>query len=198
MDSPFAKLALDLGPIVVFFAANLLVPGDPLRKVLSATLAFMVATAVAMIVARLRHGRVSPLLLVSGVMVLVFGGLTIWFHDQRFIQMKPTFVYAILAALLGFGLATGRPVLEQLLGSAYPGLTAAGWRRLTVNWTALFLALAVANEIARATLSYDHWVLFKFPGCVVATLAFAVANVPMLLRHGLQSGGAAIGNLPPD
>ena len=170
-----------------------------------ATLVFAVATVVAIAWSRVKLGAVSPMLWISGALVLVFGGLTVWFHDPRFIQMKPTFVYAIFAAVLGFGLATGRPLLEQLLGTAYPGLTPLGWRKLTINWTLFFIALAVLNEIARTTLSYDHWVLFKFPGCAVASFVFALANVPMLLRHGLMlgdaettQGRAAAGELPPE
>ena len=140
------------------------------------------------------------MLLISAALVVVFGGLAIYFHDPKFIQMKPTFVYAILAAVLGFGLATGRPLLEQLLGMAYPGLSAAGWRRLTVNWAVFFAGLAVANEIARATLAFEAWVLFKFPGCTIATVMFAFANVPMLLRHGLDVGepAATTEQLPPE
>ena len=220
--SPGLRLALDYGPLLVFFAVNFVVPGEWCRltvaafthsldaltrvealllaRVICATSAFVVATAAAIAWSRARLGQVSPMLWISGALVAVFGGLTMWFHDPRFIQMKPTFVYAIFAAVLGFGLATGRPLLEQLLGTAYPGLSATGWRRLTVNWTLFFAALALANEVARAGLTYDQWVVFKFPGCAVATFLFAVANVPMLLRHGLTLDGeqAAAGELPPE
>lgn len=219
--SPGLRIALDYVPLGVFFAVNFLAPGVPMlrlvaastsflsdvdrvgalviARVICATAAFMVATVIAIVVSRVRLGRVSPMLWISGALVIVFGGLTIYFHDPRFIQMKPTFVYLIFAGVLGFGLATGRPLLEQLLGAAYPGLRQEGWRRLTVNWTAFFTILAVANEAARAALSYDGWVLFKFPGCTVATLAFAVANVPMLMRHGLSlEETAAAEQLPPE
>lgn len=221
--SPTVRLALDYGPLLVFFVVNFLVPANACRalvagfthsldaltrvealliaRVIVATIAFTAATVLAVIYswAKLRH--VSPMLWITAVLVIVFGGLTVYFHDPRFIQMKPTFVYAVLAAVLGFGLATGRPLLEQLLGTAYPGLTATGWRKLTINWIAFFAALAVANEVARAALSYDAWVLFKFPGCTVVTLAFAFANIPMLLHHGLTLGDderAATDQLPPE
>ena len=85
----------------------------------------MVATVAAMIVSRVKLGSISPMLWITGALVIAFGGLTIWFHDPRFIQMKPTFVYLLFAAALGVGLVTGRPMLEQLMGAAYPGLTAA-------------------------------------------------------------------------
>jgi intracellular septation protein len=221
--SPGIRLALDYGPLLVFFAVNFLVPAPVCRslvaaftptldaltrvealliaRVIVATVAFTAATVLAVIWSLVRLKHVSPMLWITAVLVIVFGGLTVYFHDPRFIQMKPTFVYGILAAVLGFGLATGRPLLQQLLGTAYPGLSAAGWRKLTVNWAVFFAALGVANEIARAALSYDAWVLFKFPGCTVATVLFAVANVPMLLRHGLTLGEeetAAAGQLPPE
>ena len=220
--SPGLRLALDYGPLLVFFAASFLIPGPlamrlvamatrsladidrlaalVVAKVIVATALFIVATAAAIVVSRVRLGSVSPMLWISGVLVLVFGGLTIWFHDPRFIQMKPTFVYGVFAALLAFGLATGRPLLQQLLQTAYPGLDAAGWRTLTRNWAMFFAVLAIANEAARTFMSYDGWVTFKFPGCAVATFVFALANVPMLLRHGLTLGddGAATDQLPPE
>lgn len=220
--SPGLRLAVDYLPLLVFFAVNFLAPGVPmmrlvargsallsdehrvmtlvLARVICATAAFIVATVIAMIVSHVKLGRISPMLWISGVLVVVFGGLTIYFADQRFIQMKPTFVYLIFAGVLGFGLATGKPLLEQLLGAAYPGLREAGWRQLTVNWIAFFATLAVANEVARASLSYNAWVLFKFPGCALITLAFAAANIPMLMRHGLalDDGSAAAEQLPPE
>ena len=169
-------------------------------KVIVASALFVIATVIAMIVSRLRLGSISPMLWISGALVVVFGGLTIWFHDPRFIQVKPTIVYATFAAILLFGLATGRPLLQQLLESTYPGLDATGWRKLTRNWVVFFVGLAVLNEIARATLNLDAWVLFKFPGCAILTFGFALANVPMLMRHGLQAGEetAAAGQLPPE
>ena len=114
--------------------------------------------------------------------------------------MKPTIVYATLALLLAFGLATGRPLLQGLLGNTYPGLSEAGWRRLTVNWCLFFAALGIANEVARRALTLDWWVVFKFPGCAAATFFFALANVPMLLRHGLtlEEGAAAAGQMPSE
>lgn len=216
------QLAIDYLPLLVFFAVNFLTPGDLGRhlvgrftgtlgdmtrleavvvaRVIVATGAFIVATALVMVFSLVRLGRISAMLWISGGLVIVFGGLTLWFHDPRFIQMKPTIVYVVLAALLGFGLATGRPLLRELLGATYPGLDEAGWRKLTINWCGFFAALAAANEGARHLLTLDQWVLFKFPGCAVATFFFALANVPMLLRHGLtvEEDRAATGQLPPE
>ncbi len=188
--SPALRLGIDYGPLIVFFLVNFLAPVPSLVRVLAATVAFMVATIAAMIVSRLRLGRISPMLWLSGVLVVVFGGLTLYFHDQRFIQIKPTIVYLILAGTLGFGLATDRPLLQQLLGTAYPGLTDLGWRKLTRNWAAFFVVQAVLNEVVRRHFSLDFWVAYKLWGAVPLTLVFALANVPMLLKHGLTAGDA--------
>ena len=115
------RMAIDYGPLVVFFVVNFLTPSLPIVRVIAATVAFIVATLIAMIVSKVKTGRISPMLWLSGILVVVFGGLTIYFHDQRFIQMKPTIVYAMFAGVLGFGLATGRPLLQSLLETAYPG-----------------------------------------------------------------------------
>ena len=117
-----AKLLIDLGPLLVFFLVNFLAPVPAVLKIFVATGAFMVAIIAAMLFSAIRYGRISPLLWFSGVMVLVLGGLTIVLHKEWIIKVKPTVYYTILAGTLGFGLATGRPLLQQVLGSAYPGL----------------------------------------------------------------------------
>jgi intracellular septation protein len=106
-------------------------------------------------------------------------------------------VYALFSAVLGFGLATGRPLLQALLGTTYPGLTALGWRKLTINWTIFFAAMAVLNEVVWRSTTTDQWVFFKFPGCVIITLVFALANVPMLLKNGLSLGDTDEAPVPP-
>src|SRR5690242_8319186 len=141
-----AKLLIDLGPLLVFFLANFLAPVPQALRIFVATGAFMVAMVVAMVFSALRYHRISPLLWFSGVMVVVLGGLTIWLHDRTFIQMKPTIYYALVAGLLGFGLATGRPLLQQVLGSTYPGLDQQGWKKLTRNWAFFFAFMAALNE----------------------------------------------------
>ena len=137
--SPGLRLAIDIAPLAVFFVVNFLTPGPQIARLLAATAAFMVASAIAMIVSRWKTGHISPMLWMTGTLVLVFGGLTLYFHDETFIKLKPTFVYSMFAAILAFGLATGRPLLQSLLQAAYPGLTARGWRQLTINWTIFFV-----------------------------------------------------------
>ena len=182
-------MAIDFAPLAIFFAVNMLTPGLPIVRVLTATTAFMVATAAAMIVSRVRTGHISPMLWMSGALVLVFGSLTLYFHDETFIKIKPTIVYAMFAAILAFGLATGRPLLQSLLETAYPGLDAIGWRKLTRNWALFFVVMAVVNEAVWRSTSWDTWVAYKLWGAIPLTLLFAIGNVPMLMRHGLNTGG---------
>lgn len=195
--SPGLRIAVDYGPLAVFFAVNALAPGSEIGRILAATAAFMVAIAAALAFSWFRAGHISPMLWLSGGLVLVFGSLTLYFHDRTFIQVKPTFVYAMFAALLGYGLATGKPLLQSLLESAYPGLSPRGWRLLTINWAAFFACAAVANEVARAMLSWDQWVVFKTWGMIPATLIFTFANVPMLLKNGLTLDGPKDAAVPP-
>jgi len=159
----------------------------------------VIATVIAILVSKVKLGRVSPMLWISGGLVVVFGGLTVYFHDPRFIQMKPTIVYATFAGVLAFGLATGRPLLEGLLGSAYPGLSPVGWRKLTRNWALFFVGMAMLNEIVWRSAGWDFWVGFKLWGAIPLTLGFALANLPMLMRHGLQAGDdATVAQVPPE
>jgi intracellular septation protein len=186
-----AKLLIDLGPLLIFFLVNFFAPVPAILKIFVATGAFMVAIVAAMIFSALRYRRISPLLWFSGVMVVILGGLTIWLHDRTFIQMKPTIYYALVAGLLGFGLATGRPLLQQVLGGAYPGLDEAGWRKLTRNWAIFFAFMAVLNEAVWRSTSWDFWIGFKLWGALPLTFLFAAANIPMLMRHGLMKEDAA-------
>jgi intracellular septation protein len=181
--SPLARLMIDLGPLVVFFAAN------ALRGIFTATAAFMVAIVIAIALSAIRYRRVSPILWFSAVMVLVLGSITIWLHNETFIKIKPTLYYVMIAGVLSFGLARDRNVLKSLLGTAYPGLSERGWRLLTRNWAIFFAVMAVVNEAVWRTTSTDFWVGFKLWGFLPATFLFAFANVPMLIRHGMQVDG---------
>jgi intracellular septation protein len=184
--SPGAKLAIDLGPLLVFFLVNGFAPVPGMVKIFYATGAFMAAMLVAMMISYFRYRHISPMLWFSGAMVLVLGGLTIWLHNETFIKLKPTIYYAIAAGLLLFGLLTKRNLLQAVLGSAYPGLSQRGWEILTRNWVLFFVAMAVLNEAVWRNTSTDFWVSFKLWGALPATFVFALANVPMLMRHGLQ------------
>jgi intracellular septation protein len=185
-----SQLLIDVGPLLVFFAANFFAPVPPALKIFVATGAFMAAMVVAMIYSALRFGRISPMLWFSGVLVVVMGGVTLWLHNETFIKMKPTLYYLFVAALLAFGLVKDKPLLKRVLGSTYPGLDEEGWRKLTRNWAIFFAGMAVLNEAVWRNSSTDFWVGFKLWGAIPLTFLFAVANVPMLLRHGLNSEDA--------
>jgi intracellular septation protein len=185
-----AKLLIDLGPLLFFFLVTFLSTVPAVMKIFIATGAFMIAIVVAMLFSALRYRRISPLLWFSGIMVIVLGGLTIWLHQAWIIKMKPTFYYTLVAGILGFGLATRRPLLQQVLGSTYPGLDEDGWRKLTRNWVFFFAFLAVLNEVVWRNSSTDFWLAFKLWFVAPATFLFAAANIPMLLHHGLMRDDA--------
>jgi intracellular septation protein len=176
------RLLLDLGPLLVF-----LVSYWTTKQMFLATGLFMAATVVSIVVSRLKVGHVSPLLWFSGAMVLVLGGLTIWLHNETFIKVKPTIYYLMVAGILFFGLLTKRPTLKLVLGSAYPGLSERGWAVLSCNWALFFLAMAVANEIVWRHTTTDFWLSYKLWGAMPATFLFALANVPMLMKHGMNA-----------
>ena len=192
-----ARLLIDVGPLLVFFLVNFLAPVPGALKIFVATGAFMAAMMAALVFSAIRYRYISPLLLFSGVMVIVLGGLTIWLHNETFIKVKPTIYYALVAGLLAFGLATGRPLLKAVLGTAYPGLDEEGWRKLTRNWAIFFAVMAVINEAVWRNSSTDFWIGFKLWGAIPLTLVFAVANVPMLMRHGLTQEEAAVNEPGP-
>ncbi|MCW3837677.1 septation protein A [Sphingomonas canadensis] len=185
--SPLLRMGVDIGPLLIFFVVYLFAPyGLDIQKLLAATAAFMVAMAVAMAVSWWKTRHISPMLWISGGLVLVMGSLTLWFHNEAFIKMKPTFVYLLFAIVLGYGLWARKPLLELLLGKAYPGLSARGWRLLTINWAIFFIAMAGLNELVWRTSSTAFWAGYKLWGAIPLTLVFAIANIPMLLKNGLQ------------
>jgi intracellular septation protein len=184
------KLLIDLGPLLVFFLVNFLAPGSALIRALEATVAFIIAMVAAMLFSAIRYHRISALLWFSGFMVVVLGGVTLYLHDLTYIRMKPTIYYALVAGLLGFGLATDRPLLQRVLGSTYPGLDETGWKKLTRNWAIFFAFMAALNEAVWRNTSWDFWIGFKLWGALPLTFLFAAANIPMLLKHGLMRDDA--------
>jgi intracellular septation protein len=175
-----ARLMIDLGPLVVFFAVNAWL------GIFAATGAFMAAITAAMLISKLKYRHISPLLWFSAAMVLVLGGLTLWLHNETFIKIKPTIYYLLVASLLAFGLATKRNLLKMVLGTAYPGLSERGWQLLSRNWAIFFAVMAGVNEAVWRNSTTEFWIGFKLWGFLPATFIFAIANVPMLMRHGLQ------------
>lgn len=172
-------LALDFGPLLVFFLTYKFI------GLIAGTMAFMTAILVAVIVSRVKLGRVSPMLWLSAILVVGFGALTVYFNDPKFIQIKPTIIYGLFSAGLFIGLAMGKPLLKFLLQAAYDGLNEAGWMKLSRNWAIFFAFMAALNEAMRAALDFELWLTLKVWGVTILSMAFAMANIPMMMRHGL-------------
>lgn len=193
--NPVLKLALELGPLIVFFFANskgawlatkipaLASIGGPL---FIATLLFMVATAIALIVSYILTKTLPIMPLVSGAVVLVFGSLTLYLQDETFIKMKPTIVNSLFGIILLGGLYFGKSLLGYVFGSAFK-LDAEGWKKLTLRWGLFFLALAVMNEVVWRNVSTDNWVAFKVWGTMPITLLFTMSQMPLIMKHSVDA-----------
>lgn len=174
--SPGAKLAIELGPLVVFFAANAKL------GIYWGTGLFMAAMAVAVGTSYAVERKVAVMPLVALGFVLVFGGLTIALADEVFIKLKVTIVNVLFGAILLVGLAAGKPLLRTVLGASLQ-LTDEGWRKLTLRWALFFLALAAANEAVWRNVDTSTWVAFKSFGILPLSLVFMLSQSPMLKRH---------------
>jgi intracellular septation protein len=174
--NPALKLALDLGPLLIFFAVN------SRFGIFAATGAFMAAIVIALAVAYAltRHLPIMPL--VTAIVVVVFGTLTLVLHDELFIKVKPTIIYVLFGFVLLLGLAFGKSLLGVVFDSVFH-LTEEGWRKLTLRWALFFLMLALLNEIVWRTQTTDVWVSFKVFGVVPLTFLFAALQYPLLTKH---------------
>jgi intracellular septation protein len=181
--NPILKLALDLGPLLLFFVAN------AVSGIFTATAVFMLAMAVAITIGIVLEKRVSPVALVTGVLVLIFGSLTLWLSNDIFIKIKPTILYAMFSVVLLGGLRADRLFIKYLLGQNMR-LPDPAWRTLTWRWAAFFLVLALANEIVWRNVSTNGWVAFKVWGVFPLTLLFALAQAPFIARHHIESDEA--------
>jgi intracellular septation protein len=176
---PLFKLATELGPLLVFFAVN------AKFHLFVATGAFMAAIVAAMIASYLVTRHVPVMALVTGVIVIVFGTLTLALHDETFIKVKPTIIYGLFAVTLGGGLLFGRSFIAVMFDQMF-NLTPQGWRILTFRWALFFLAMAVLNEAIWRTQSTDFWVAFKAFGVIPLTMIFAVMQMPLVKRYHLE------------
>jgi intracellular septation protein len=195
--NPLLKLVLDIGPLILFFYANskpalfhpLVAPLLPATVstgeqagIFSATAVFMIAIVATTIVsyALTRHLPVMPV--VTLVVVLIFGGLTLYFQNESFIKLKPTIIYVLFGGTLLIGQMLGKNFLSIVFDAMFH-LTPEGWRKLTLRWAVFFLALAVLNEIVWRTQTTDTWVSFKVFVVTGLTFVFAAAQVPLLSRY---------------
>jgi intracellular septation protein len=179
--------ALDYVPLLVFFV------GYKLFGILAGTAIFMVVITIALAISKFAVGRISTMTWLSAVLILIFGGLTLYTGEVAFIQMKPTIIYAILSITLFGGVLLGKPTLKYVFEHGYDGLSDTGWRLLSRNWAWFFLALAIANYVvvqfypahSDTDPNFGTWLGIKIWGFTGASMIFAAANIPMLMRHGL-------------
>jgi len=179
------KMALELGPLVVFFIAN------ARADIFVATAWFMGAMVVSLALTWAILRRIAVMPLVTGVVVLVFGGLTLWLQDDTFIKMKPTITNSLFAAVLLGGLAFGQSLLKYVFGDVYK-LRPEGWSKLTLNWGLFFVALAIINEVLWRNFSTDIWVAFKVWGVMPLTVIFSLTQVSLLNKYAPASEAARV------
>jgi intracellular septation protein len=185
---PRLKLAVDLGPLLIFFGTFVIgkrTLGDH-QGVIWATGAFVIATVAAIAISYAAVRRVQVMTLVTGVIVLVMGGLTIYLKDERFIKLKPTVVSGSMGTVLLVGLAMGRPLIKLLLGSSIE-LDDVGWRKLTLRWGLFFLFIAGLNEVVWRHTSTSTWMNFKIFGILGLTFIFLLFQGPLFERHRIES-----------
>ena len=173
---PTLKFALELGPLALFFLAFWKF------GIFAATAVMMVAVLVTLVVSYVKLGRLPLMPMVTAVIVVVFGGMGLYFHNDTFIKIKPTVLYCLFSAALFVGLALRRPMLEIMFDGAL-NLTPRGWRILTWRWALFFLFLAALNEYVWRHYSESTWVTFKSFGFLPLTIVFALAQTPVIMKH---------------
>lgn len=179
--NPILKLALEIGPLALFFLTN------ARAGLFWATGVFMVAIIFSLSITWLLERRLPTLPLVTGIFVLIFGGLTLYLQDELFIKLKPTIVNTLFAVILLTGLLWGKSFLKSLMGTMFP-MTDQGWRVLTLRWAMFFVVLAILNEIVWRNTSTDTWVSFKVFGIMPLTILFSILQLPAMNRHRLPEG----------
>ncbi len=171
------KLAIEMGPLILFFLAN------AKFGIFTATGVFMVAILIAVAVSWHLTRHVPTMMWVTAIIVMFFGGLTIYLNDERFIKVKPTIINGLFGSLLAFGLVTGRSYLKVVFEASFPPMTEHGWRLLTRNWMLFFFTMAVVNEFVWRNFSTDFWVGFKAFGFLPLTFLFVLLQMPLVMRH---------------
>ncbi|MBN9242650.1 MAG: septation protein A [Mesorhizobium sp.] len=192
--NPLLKLVLELGPLMVFFFANARgawlaqkfpALADLGAPIFIATGLFMAATVIALAASWLLVRRLPIMPLVSGIVVLIFGALTLYLQDDTFIKMKPTIINTLFGAVLLGGLAFGKSLLGYVFDEAFR-LDAEGWKKLTFRWGLFFFFLAIINEVVWRNFSTDFWVAFKVWATMPITILFTACQMPLIMRHSLE------------
>jgi intracellular septation protein len=173
------KLLLEAWPLVVFFVTN------SNADIFWATGAFMIATTIALIASRMLFGRIPIMPLVSGVFILVFGGLTLFIQEEFFIKIKPTIVNLLFASILFGGLLMGHSLIKYLFGEVFR-LQDRGWQLLTFRWACFFVFLAILNEVIWRSFSTDFWAGFKLFGVMPITMIFAISQLGLLKQYEMR------------
>ncbi len=177
--NPILKLVLDLGPLILFFLAN------SHSGIFVATATFMVAIVAALAISYVLTRHIAIMPVVTAIIVVIFGGLTLFLHDATFIKVKPTIIYALFGVVLIGGLLFNKPLLGVIFDSLFQ-LTEEGWRKLTLRWAIFFFALAVLNEIVWRNTSTNVWVDFKVFGVMPLTFIFGALQLPLLKKYAAE------------
>ncbi len=193
--NPMAKLALEIGPIVLFFVTYTRIKdrqfdlfGQSYEGFIVATAAFIPVLLIATGILWFLTGKLSKMQLMTAVLVVVFGGMSIWFNDDRFFKMKPTIIYLLFGGTLGIGLLRGKSYLRAVMEEMMP-LADEGWMKLTRRMTLFFLALALTNELVWRLMSTDAWVNFKTFGLTAAVFVFFLAQGPLFSKYAVKEEG---------
>ena len=191
--NPIVKMALELGPIILFFVLYLRlrdrtfdIAGTEYSGFIIVTAVFVPLIALSTLILYRLTGKLAKMQIATLILVVVFGGLTVYFNDERFFKMKPTMIYLIFGTTLGFGLLRGKSYLQFMMGEVMP-LQPEGWIKLTRRITIFFFALAVLNEIVWRNTSTDVWVSFKTFGLTAALFVFFIAQAGLLNKYGSQT-----------
>ncbi len=177
---PKLKFVLEMGPLIVFFGSYFSL------GIYGATGIFMVVSTISVITCWVKIRRIPANLALTTVIIVLFGGLTFYFQDDRFIKMKPTIIYSLFAVMLLGGAAIKRPLLKLVLGNALPPMTEQGWMVQSIRWGLFFVAMAALNEFVWRNSSTDFWVSFKLIGFIPITMAFAVIQIRGMSRYAIE------------
>jgi intracellular septation protein len=204
--SGWLNVLVDYGPLLVFFLTyRWFAPeGEDIAgeifAVIRGTGAFIAAAIAALAFSKFYLGKVSPMLLLSTALIVGFGTLTIYLHDEFWVQLKPTIIYLLFGVALLIGWWRGKALLQTLLEAAFDGLNHEGWLKLSRNWGVFFLFLAALNETLRMALSFGDWLAAKLYVFLPLSFLFTFTQLPMLLRHGLniEDKAEVLENPPPE